>query len=57
PGLAHEPDGGVVGGLAQTGAQESVVLKGGKRRGAHALIVAGQAVCFSPPDGGLRPQK
>jgi hypothetical protein len=29
--LAHEPDGGVVSGLAQAGAQEAVVLEGGKR--------------------------
>ncbi|MDT4845062.1 hypothetical protein FQZ97_790370 [compost metagenome] len=33
PGLAHQPHGRVLGGLAQTGAQESVVLQGGKAHG------------------------
>ena len=32
PGLAHEPNGGVSGGLALAGAQEGVVAQGGKRR-------------------------
>ena len=42
-GLAHQPDGRVVGGLAQAGAQKAVVLKGGVGRWhAHPAIVAGQ---------------
>ncbi len=47
-GLPHQPHGGVVGGLAQAGAQETVVLQGSKRH----EVTEGQGVSGDYPLGG-----